>query len=523
MQQQKTEANHNADALVGSIKAQFPADFLIEVYVLMTGGNPLLVFSGPQPKLCAADFIKVISNPGVLYLLSVAGIPPNLVDIPDMVKEKGKRMQFCWITPPRPPVLVKRGSRELGLEWNPLSACGVHIGTDDQEGTLQYALEGAQGEQFHRGVAPTKLLPSPGTDFKLICRGNNILSTTVENLDASYWYYWRVVYEYAGARFESPPVAINTVGGVPLVPKTPIIETVKFPGPMLEKRTSVEYKVKISWPPAEYVGASIEKYMLQLHEVSVSLSEMEKESMAPGVDSPKSKMFRQYHKIAIDENIDRSIQTKDIKSSRWMTVYCDIGNTFSTKAPPLGTLQWNFRLRAKNCYGWSEDWVYFYINAKSHPFLFPAGKNFDPRRYMRIAPAGKETAPALQTQPSIGSQTPTTAGSKSILDGGRSLAETVNDEAYKLLLTKKDEIQSHAKKNQPPTEPPRELRSSQLAQQSTDTSSVWMDDGRSLDIQSMSADGSHRDEDKLQKLAESEVTRYYYICDVEIFINNCFS
>ena len=432
---------------------------------------------------------------------------------------------MCRVAP-SPPVLTKRGSKELSLEWKPLKGSGIYVGKNSNEGLLRYVLEGAEGEQFHRGVPPATLQPGPSADFKVIAHGTDLVSTTVEDLAASTWYYWRVVYEYAGSRFESPPVAINTSAGVPLNPDVPMIETEKFPGPMLEKRVSVEYKVKLSWPEGRYVGATIEKYMLQLHEVYMTLNEFEMESMAPGVNSPKSKMYRQYHKIAIDENIGSTLRSKNIESSRWKTVYCDIGTQFSIKAPPLGTLQWNFRLRAMNCHGWSDDWVYFYINHRSHPIIFPAGKEIDRRLYADIAPAEKEPTPTLQTQPSISHAVPSSAPthpSPPLVgeEGSKSFARTAAGVNYELELSRpeQDSLVSDIsmertgansdKRREPFAPPPKGLRTGQLSldHPSADSSSVWLDE-KSLDMQSLSVESEYTRGDRLKKLTDSEVTRW---------------
>jgi hypothetical protein len=492
-------SGRNVATLVQSIRAEFPDSYRIEVYVLMDEGRPLQVYSGGAAGLRARPLQEVLTSPGKLYLFSVAGIPEKYLDIADLVASNGKKMQFCWITAPAPPTVAKRGSRELTLEWKALEAVGVTVGGGEQEGLLRYSLEGAQGEAFRRGVAPSSLHPGPDADFRVVSQGASLLRSTVDNLAASHWYYWRVVYEYAGARFESAAVAINTVGGVPLVPEMPVIEIEKSPGPMLEKRVSVEYKVKASWPHSPYVGASIDKYMVQMYDVSVSLSDMERESMAPGVDSPKSKMYRQYHKIAIDENIDKTIRTKDIVSSRWRTVYCDSVNSFTIKAPPLGTMQMNFKLRAKNCHGWSEDWVYFFINAKSHPAIFPAGRYVDPRSYARTGPAEKEPAALLRTQPGAGAGAPSRAGSRSSAVSqddkplGQSAGEGIagagiaggSGQHGGRSMSGVDELDvvpggESPRRPEPPGRPPRGLRDGQqLGGEWAEDASVWPDDNQS--------------------------------------------
>jgi hypothetical protein len=530
-------SGRNAATLVQSIRAEFPDSYRIEVYVLMDEGKALQVYSGGAAGLRAGPLQAVLTTPGRLYLFSVAGIPEKYIDIADLVASNGKKMQFCWITAPAPPTVTKRGSRELTLEWNALEAVGVTIGGGEQEGLLRYSLEGAPGEAFRRGVAPCTHRPGPGADFRMVSQGTSLLRSTVQNLAASHWYYWRVVYEYAGARFESAAVAINTVGGVPLVPEMPVIEIEKSPGPMLEKRVSVEYKLNISWPHSPYVGASIDKYMVQMYDVSVSLSDMERESMAPGVDSPKSKMYRQYHKIAIDENIDKTIRTKDIVSSRWRTVYCDSVNSFTIKAPPLGTMQLNFRLRAKNCHGWSEDWVYFFINAKSHPVIFPAGKSVDPRGYAKAGPAEKEPAALLRTQPSVSSSAPPRAGSRSAGAGGardnskrpgqsegiaggpgRHIGRSVSGVEYELDVEPGNEsppasASSGAERRpEPSARPPRGLRDGQQlgGEQLAEDDSVWPDDNQSAATGLNSAsllESEYNRPEKLKKLTDAEVAR----------------
>ena len=93
-----TESDRNAAALTASIQAQFPNGFHIEVYVLSSAGTAAQVFSGPTKKLLPVNFKEILTTPGMLHLFSVAGIPQKLIDIPDMVKDQGKKIQFCWIT-----------------------------------------------------------------------------------------------------------------------------------------------------------------------------------------------------------------------------------------------------------------------------------------------------------------------------------------------------------------------------------------------------------------------------------------
>jgi hypothetical protein len=401
---------------------------------------------------------------------------------------------------------------------------------------VTYTLHGAEGDEHHRGI-PARSVDASSLDFKKVFSSDSAVNATIEDLKSSYWYHWRVVYEYSGAHFVSESVAIPTAGGVPLAPLPPVVWTAKAPGPMLEKRSGVELKVQMKWPEVPYVGPSVEKYMLQLHEVFVDLTEDQLEPFAPDFGSPKSKILaaitrsqqrhspglRGAHKVADESEltksealrkIKRQMKEDNVQSSRWTTIYCDAAPEFTLKAPKVGTLQWNFRLRARNCNGWSDDWCYFFINHASHPEIFPAGEVMERSWYVSTPVAPRSSPPRLMTQPGRRRQA---EGSRSRLTNnafdsdGFIVGESV-DLSSVHEPSRNGLVGGSGGRKQPSTAPPVTLQKSR-AQVSgiSEEDSLWVDDlasrdaGRSVQANSVE---SISDQERIQDIADKELKRY---------------
>lgn len=517
----------DAQSLVNNIKREFSAEYSIEVYVISASGTPSEVYSGPSHNLSISFFREVLVTSGTLYAFSVAGVPRQDADLADLYPGKILRREFGWITAPAPPVLEERQSTSLKLSWPKLKSCGLNF---ELNGKVTYTIHGAEGDEHHRGV-PAKCVDASSLEFKKVFSSDSAVCAIIEDLKSSYWYHWRVVYEYAGAHFVSESLAIPTAGGVPLAPLPPVIWTMKAPGPMLEKRSGVELKVKMKWPEASYVGPSIEKYMLQLHEVFVDLTEDQLEPFAPDFGSPKSKILaaisrsqqrrspgsRGGHKVADESELTKSqalnkikqqMQEDKVQSSRWTTIYCDGAPELILRAPKVGTLQWNFRLRARNCNGWSNDWCYFFINHASHPEIFPAGEVMERSWYVSTPVAPRSSAPRLMTQP--GRQRQASRAQSRITENafdsdGFILGQSVG------LSSEHESSKTSGRRKQPSTAPPITLQKSR-AQVSgvNEEDSLWVDDFASRDagpsVQAYSIE-SVCDEDRIQDIADKELKR----------------
>jgi hypothetical protein len=311
------------------------------------------------------------------------------------------------LTDPSPPVVVERSATKLVLTWPPLSFCGAKPESTE---AFRYVLEGVELCENRHNLPPSEEQIS-GAVYEEICSGVGMLGATVENLNPSCWYQWRVSIEFAGIRFTSEEMHVSTTEAVPFTPHIMFISSFRTPSSKVIARVpKLERKVKITWPAADFVGPSHVSYIVQVHEIYVEIADREAEMkslMLPKIlakaqlyhypTSLQSKQSKQKKEKCIQHDV-QDISITDITSSHWTTVYSGLEPKAIIHAPRIGALQWNLRLRARNAAGWADDWLTYSINFDTHPELFPVGARVNMHWYSRMPPPTPGLS-RLYTQP----------------------------------------------------------------------------------------------------------------------------
>lgn len=319
-----------------------------------------------------------------------------------------KRSSFAVASPdPSPPAVVEREATKLVLSWPPILFCGAQPESMED---FRYILEGVELCENRHNLPPSEDQISAAV-YEEICSGVGMLGATVENLNPSCWYQWRVSVEYAGIRFISEEMHVSTTEAVPITPHVMFISSFRSPSAHLIGRTpKLERKVKITWPAPAFVGPSHVSFIIQMHEIYVNIEDREaelKSLMLPKLlkkaqlhhypTSLKAKQSKQEKEKSLQHEV-QDIAVTDITSSHWTTVYTGLDVKAVMPAPRIGALQWNLRLRARNAAGWADDWLTYSINYDTHPELFPVGARVKMHWYNRVPPPTPGLS-RLNTQP----------------------------------------------------------------------------------------------------------------------------
>jgi len=370
------------DRLVKKIKEQFSHEAIIEIYVLDETGRPMELYSGLPSGLTPSYLHEVLKDPSTFYVFSVVGIDENFADLIDIHRDKMSRKEFCWLTDPSPPQAVDRTSTTISLKWDPVNFCGVDVSVVAD--SITYTLEACEGQEWRGGLASKFVTDLSADDYRVMCKGSQVVSVTVEDLKPAQWYHFRVSVQYAGTVVTSSSRAVSTLTSPPSKPSQPNIYLIMNENDMFVNRDRWEPQVRLTWGPPPCNGSQIRKYHIQLKEYYSCASDM---VWSRGSPSRESDDEDDGHHTS--RNTVTNIAGENLVSDKWRTVYCNLVRSHLLDPPRFKCKAWGIRLRAMNASGWSPYCDVMILDHRSHPKLFTTRK-----------PTTASKLPPLQKSPS---------------------------------------------------------------------------------------------------------------------------
>ena len=173
------------------------------------------------------------------------------------------RREICFLTDPVAPVLQSRTPTSISLEWLSPMFCGMSSSTF--EGKFTFILEAAEGIEWKPGMVRHFIMESSDVEYKTLCRGNSLTAAKVQGLKPATWYHFRLCIEYMGKYVYSESRSIPTSKCIPDRPNKPRIRPEKRADKSNKLTVS---KVKVVWSVPRCNGAPIERYQVQLQEVT---------------------------------------------------------------------------------------------------------------------------------------------------------------------------------------------------------------------------------------------------------------
>jgi len=111
------------ETLYERIVSECPRNSLLELYTLDAQGDSFTIYKGEQSGLSIGHLQKALRNEGIFYVMSLIS---TVGDVDEGVHHNSiSRREFCWLTPPLPPVLAASKARSLSFSWEPLRYCGI--------------------------------------------------------------------------------------------------------------------------------------------------------------------------------------------------------------------------------------------------------------------------------------------------------------------------------------------------------------------------------------------------------------
>lgn len=314
--------------------------------------------------------------------------------------------------------------------WPFVSFCG--IAPPAYVDSVQYVLEIAQGVEFKPGYLSRFISDVCAVDYRVVCAGPNIGSTTIQGLLPSRWYHLRLSVEYLGQRFVSESQAIHTPTWVPSTPGVPRVNVLPVLSSFdLNSEVPVRMDMIIAWNPSSPNGLKITRYQCHIQKfnaqglvIQSAESQHRRERhqrnktyyQSPERDpranqwtqSPGRSMVQVHNSIVhgdrspvrgrtaqaraqralqgsargpfspdrLPDVNDSFAQTSSLVTSpeerrfKWEIAYDNILTNFKCASPDPDHAEWHIRVRTRNASGWSEFSPVFKMNGISHPSLF---------------------------------------------------------------------------------------------------------------------------------------------------------
>ena len=329
------------ESIIRKVRSEYAQYDNVDVSLLTESGDFEVIYHGPAIRLKMQLISEALSLPGCFYILAFqqAFSETFEFEFDDPVEKEqasrkvlDTRREICFLTDPVAPILQSRTSNSINLEWLSPLFCGMSNSTF--EGKFNFILEAAEGIEWKPGVVRHFIAETSDVEYRMICRGNSLTFAEVRGLKPATWYHFRICIEFKGKYVYSESRAIPTCKSIPDVPKKPRIRAEKRSDNT--NKTTVS-KVKVLWTVPGCNGAPIERYQLQLQEVTYG-----------NIDDPKRYPLR------------------------WNNVYNNFQNSCFLPLPAVDCLEWRLRLKAKNSEGWTSYGPILVVNRKSNPVLFTA-------------------------------------------------------------------------------------------------------------------------------------------------------
>jgi len=295
--------------------------------------------------------------------------------------------------------------------------------------SVQYILEISEGVDYKPGYFTRFISDVCAVDYRPVCSGVNINSTTVSGLLPARWYHIRLCIEYLGQRFQSESQSIHTATWVPSPSAVPRVHILPVRSSFdLQSEAPVRLEMQVSWNPASANGCKVIKYQCQVQrfdaqgnviegaEAQVKRERIKRKpqltspdrdpatnqwtaspgrnalqvhnSLVLGNRSPKSRGNHRGGKSGspatrdgspnrLPQLSDNSLQqsSNSVYSTqgrrfKWEILFENILTNVRTSSPTAEEAEWHIRVRAKNAEGWSDFSPVLKINKLSHPSLF---------------------------------------------------------------------------------------------------------------------------------------------------------
>lgn len=159
--------------------------------------------------------------------------------------------------------MQSRSHNTIAASWPFVSFCG--ISPPAYIDSVQYILEIAQGVEYKPGYLSRFISDVCAVDYRTVCAGPNIGSTTIQGLLPARWYHLRLSIEYLGQRFVSESQAIHTPTWVPSAPGMPRVNVLPVLSSFdLKSDVPVRLDMAICWNPSSPHGQPITQYQCHI-------------------------------------------------------------------------------------------------------------------------------------------------------------------------------------------------------------------------------------------------------------------
>ena len=322
--------------------------------------------------------------------------------------------------------MQSRSHNTISASWPFVSFCGIT--PPAYIDSVQYVLEIAQGVEYKPGYFTRFISDVCAVDYRTVCHGANINSTTIHGLLPARWYHLRLSIEYLGQRFVSESQSIHTPTWVPSAPTLPRATVVSVLSSFdLQNDSPVRLEVMLSWNPSIPNGQDvttyqchIQKFNQQGYVVQSSEALLKKEkhnrhrvfyqspdrdphanqwtqspgrsalqvhnSIVLGNRSPTRGRNSQQNSHTSSHSPGRLPELNDSSSSlllrpssptspeerrfKWEIVYDNILTNVKCASPEVDHAEWHIRVRSRNSNGWSDFSPILKMNGQTHPSLF---------------------------------------------------------------------------------------------------------------------------------------------------------
>lgn len=401
------------ERVVARIAGGFPHKYIIEVHVADGSGDSFEVYTGPVQGIAPRHFSNIFREAGCFYSFTVIGILQELTNAVDVHHSNIKRSEFFWLTPPPPPFIIcQEDSTSVVLSWTAAAFCGCDIPSTHASGCIEYVLELAEGCEYSMSGKVAKFVTDlTVASYRQTARTFQPTQVHVQDLQPGLRYFARLAIEYLGCRVVSEALCFHTATCPPLAPPVPRIHVAPMVSridPSAEPAPSLVLK----WSTARANGSSVLKYQVQMQEVLLreAYHQRQDDSYSPlfaklqlGVVKAAKKILRggRWVDAIPPSNKCKIAQTQQqqqesppphrlgssttssssstpyhlddtVVATRWSSIYCNLDRKVKLVAPRSGTLEWKFRVRAKNAQGWSSFSSVLCIHNRTHPALFAA-------------------------------------------------------------------------------------------------------------------------------------------------------
>jgi len=336
-------------------------------------------------------------------------------------------MKLNLTTDPAPPEISARSHNTVSVTWPFVCFCGIN--PPALIDSVQYILEISEGVDYKPGYFTRFISDVCAVDYRPVCSGVNINSTTVSGLLPARWYHIRLCIEYLGQRFQSESLSIHTSTWVPSASTMPRVHILPVRSSFdLKSEAPVRLEMQVSWNPASANGCKVIKYQCQIQrfdaegnviegaEAQVKRERLKRKpqltspdrdpstnqwtaspgrnalqvhnSLVLGNRSPKSQGRTRRSRLGSPTTRDQSpnrlpqlsenslqqssssIYTAQGRRFKWEILFENILTNVRTASPAQDEAEWHIRVRAKNAEGWSDFSPVLKINKLSHPSLF---------------------------------------------------------------------------------------------------------------------------------------------------------